>query len=180
MKSSAAAMVVALAACCASASADDEASNRAVLRSSTYGGVYARSVPDDRYGQRGKTRVFSVGKDADALVCEYAWYANEMYLGGDGDRTLVRFGPWQRGHAPQADHLALGIYRDGKMLREYSTLDLQQMGSGVSRSVSHYAVVQEHRGFRRLKDGAYIYDATGIGGKVLRFDLATGAPRSAD
>ena len=180
MKVSTAAVVVLLATCCAQGGADDEAGNRAVLRSSTYGGVYARSVPDEPYGQTGKTRVYGVAKDADAFLCEYDWYASEMYLGGDGDRTLVRFGPWHRGQDPRADHLALGIYRDGKTLREYSTLELQQMGSGISRSVSHYTILQERRGFRWLKDNAYVYEVTGIGGKLFRFDLATGAPRTSD
>ena len=180
MKAGAAAIFVTLAACCAPAGADDEAANRAVLRSSTYGGVYARSVPDERHGSMGKTRVFAVGKDADALLCEYDWYAGEMYLGGDGDRTLVRVGPWQRGHEPQADHLALGVYRDGKTLREYSTLELQQLGSGISRSVSHYTILQERRGFRWLKDSVYVYEVTGVSGKLFRFDLATGAPRTSD
>ena len=180
MKAGAAAVLVSLAVFCVQAGADDEAANRPVLRSSEHGGVYARSLPQERHGQKGKTRVFGVGRDSDTLICEYDWYAGEMYLGGDGDRTLVRFGPWQRGHEPRADHLALGIYRDGKTLREYSTLELQQMGSGLSRSVSHYTILQERRGFRWLKDGTYVYEATGVGGKLFRFDLVTGAPRTSD
>ena len=181
MKAHAAAVLVSLAICCVRASADDEAGNRAVLRALTYGGVYARSVPDDRYGSKGRTRVSSVGRDADALVCEYDWYASEMYLGGDGDRTLVRLGPWHRGHEPQADHLVLGIYRDGKTLREYSTLELKQMGSGISRSVSHYNILQEERrGFRWLKDNTFVFEVTGIDGKLFRFDLTTGAARTLD
>src|SRR5574341_355666 len=119
-----------LTALCVQAVADDEAANHPVVRSSEYGGAYAKSVPDESYGQKGKTRVFSVGKDRDTLICEYDWYASEIYIGGSGEGTLIRFGPWHRGSKPQENHLALGIYRNGKMLREYSTLELQKLGSG--------------------------------------------------
>ena len=50
-----------LLALCTPLAADDEAANRPVVRSSEYGGVYARSVPDENYGQKGKTRVYRVG-----------------------------------------------------------------------------------------------------------------------
>jgi hypothetical protein len=164
-----------LAASCVSVLADDEAANGPVVRSSAYGGVYAKSVPEEPYGQKGKTRVFGVGAARDTLICEYDWYANEMYLGGAGDATVVRFGLWQRGRSPQGDHLALGIYRNGKTVREYSTLEMQQLGSGVSESVSHYTIFKRRLGFRWLKGNDYVYEVEGVGGKVFQFDLGTGS-----
>lgn len=154
--------------------ADDEAGNRPVVRSSEYGSIYAKSVPDESYGQKGKTKVFSVGRESDTVICEHDWYASEIYIGGAADATLVRFGPWHRGRKPQDDHLAIGIYRNGKVLREYSTVEIQKMGSGVSESVSHYQVFGDRLGFRWLKGNAYVYEVKGASGKVFTFDLDTG------
>lgn len=154
--------------------ADEEAANRSVVRSSEHGAVYAKSVPDVGYGQKGKTRVFGVAKDRDTLICEYDWYANEFYIGGVGE-TLVRFGPWHRGHEPQDSHLAVGIYRNGKSLREYTTLEMQRLGSGVSKSKSHYTIFKRRLGFRWLKGSAYAYEIEGVSGKVFSVDMGTGA-----
>jgi hypothetical protein len=154
--------------------ADDEAANIPVVRSSQYGGAYAKSVPDASYGQKGKTMIFSVGREDDNLLSEYDWYSSEIYLGGAGGTTVIRFGPWHRGREPQADHLAIGIYRNGKTLREYSTVEIEKMGGGVSESVSHYQVFGERIGFRWLKGNAYVYEVKGVNGKVFTFDLDTG------
>lgn len=167
--------VVLAAAFCIPVAADDEAPNRPVVRSSEYGAIYAKSVPEESYGQKGRTRVFGVGRDRDTLVCEYEWYASEIYIGGSGDGTVIRFGPWHRGNKPLESHLALGIYRDGKTLREYSTLELQSLGSGLTKSVSHYAVFDRRLGFRWLRENSHVYEVAGVSGKVFRFDLDTGA-----
>jgi len=154
--------------------ADEEFSNRPVVHSSQYGAVYAKSVPDEFYGQKGKTRVYSVGRENDTLICEYDWFADEIYLGGAGEGTLIRLGPWHRSREPQDNHLAIGIYRNGKMIKKYSTGEIKKMGSGVSESVSHYRVFGERMGFRWLKGNAYVYEVKGVAGKVFTFDLDTG------
>ncbi len=154
--------------------ADQEASNRPVVRASQYGAVYAKSVPFDYYGQEGVTRVYCVGEDEDTLIAEYDWFANEIYMGGSGDATLVRFGPWHRDREPSDDHLAIGIYRDGELIREYSTLELFEMGSGVQASVSHYRIFGRRLGFSWFEGYDYVYQVEGISGKVFTFDLETG------
>ena len=159
---------------CSVAVADEEIANRPVVRSSEQGVVYAKSVPDAGYGQSGTTRVYSVAKDRDELTCEYDWYANEIYIGGAGDGTLVRFGPWHRGHEPQESHLAVGIYRNGKSIREYTTLEIQRLGSGFSKSKSHYTIFKRRLGFQWLKDNVCVYEVEGVSGKVFGFDLETG------
>ena len=65
--------------------ADQEASNRPIVRSSSYGIIYAKSIPDEDYGQEGTTLVYSVGFDEDVLIAEYDWYSSEIYIGGSGD-----------------------------------------------------------------------------------------------
>ncbi|MDM7993462.1 MAG: hypothetical protein QUS11_09125 [Candidatus Fermentibacter sp.] len=156
------------------AAADDEASNRPVVRSSEHGICYARSIPEEDWGTSGETLVYFVDIGEDELISRYGWFSSEIYLGGSGDRTVVRFGPWQRGTAPDASHFALGIYRDGETIREYSTLELAEAGSGVSRSVSHYEVFGERFGFRWLDSGTYVFEVEGADGGVMSFDLATG------
>lgn len=160
--------------CCHVVQADEEAANRPVVRSTEYGAIYAKSVPDASYGQKGKTSVYSVGRQSDTLICTYNWFAIEFYISGRDDATLIRFGPWQRGQKPQDTHLAIGIYRNGKIVKEYSTADIQKQGSGVSVSKSHYQVFAQKVGFRRLQGNDYVYQVKGINGTVFTFDLNTG------
>jgi hypothetical protein len=166
-------VVVALVLLSGTALADQEASNGPVVRASEYGRYYAKSIPLEDYGQEGVTRVYHVGTDEDTLLYEYPWYAAEMYMGGSGDGTLVRFGPWARGREPHEDHLAIGFYRDGRVIREYSTLEIAELGSGVSQSVSHYQVFGERRGFLWNSDGIF-YEVMGVGDVLLRFNLENG------
>jgi hypothetical protein len=154
--------------------ADQEAANVPVVRSSTYGRVYARSVPAGWYGQEGVTCVYSVGEEEDTLISEYPWYANEIYIGGSGDATVVRFGPWHGGSEPGENDLALGIYRDGQVIREYSTLELYELGSGVQPSVSHYRILQRRLGFSWLEGDRYVFQVEGISGILFTFDLDSG------
>jgi len=150
--------------------ADDEASNAPVVRASESGRVYAKSVPEEQYGQKGRTRVFRVGADRDTLIDEYDWYSCEIYVGGEGGSTLIRFGPWQRGPQPRKDHLALGVYRNGKTVREYSTAEMERLGSGVSQSISHYSILRRRLGFQ---DG-HVFEVVGVSGKVFSIELETG------
>jgi len=167
-------LAVLLISCSMIAQADQEASNRPLVRSSNYGIIYARSIPQEDYGQEGTTFVYSVAYDEDILLSEYDWYASEIYIGGCGDATIVRFGPWHRGYEPQDDHLAIGIYRDGETVAEYTTLELFEMGSGISASVSHYQIFQNRLGFRWIDSNSYVYEVEGIDGCVFTFDLDTG------
>lgn len=153
--------------------ADQEASNWPVVRSSEYGRYYAKSIPLADYGVEGVTRVYHVGAEEDTFLYEYPWYAAEIYLGGSGDGTLVRFGPWCRGSEPLEDHLAIGFYRDGRVIREYSTLEMATLGSGVSESVSHYQVFGQRLGFRSSSYG-FFFEVMGVDDVLFCFDLETG------
>ncbi len=157
-----------------SARADREAPNRPVVRASEYGTTYVKSVPQDYYGQEGTTRHYFVEAEEDVLLAEYDWYSGEVYIGGSGETTIVRFGPWHRGREPMEDHLAIGIYRNGATVAEYSTLDMLKMGSGISESVSHYEVLRERRGFRWMGSNSFVFEVAGVSGKVFSFDLETG------
>ncbi|OPL18358.1 MAG: hypothetical protein AVO35_05800 [Candidatus Aegiribacteria sp. MLS_C] len=156
------------------AAADQEAANMPVVRSSEHGRVYARSIPFGSYGTEGITRVYSVGEEVDTLIGEYDWYADDIYLGGSEDATLVRFGPWHQGSEPREEDLALGIYRDGITVAEYSTLDLYGMDSGILPSVSHYMVFNDRPGFSWFDEYGWVFQVEGVSGRVFTFELETG------
>jgi hypothetical protein len=119
---------------CAVLSADEEASNTPVVRTDEWGRCYARAVPSESYGQKGTTKVYAVRPGDDALVYSFTWYSNRIYLhcaiGRANEQTglsVVRFGPWARGHYPSATDLALALYFRGTLVRQYSTLDLSSI-----------------------------------------------------
>jgi hypothetical protein len=65
------------------------------------------------------------------------WYSWKVYVSEKG-RHLVRMGPWNTGSRPQKDHLAVAFYKDGKLLKSYSTAELVKDHGKVAASVSHY------------------------------------------
>jgi len=64
-------------------------------------------------------------------------YSFEVYLSKDG-HYLVSMGPWNVGHEPADDDLAVSFYGNGTLLKSYSTSDLVKDKNAVARSVSHY------------------------------------------
>jgi len=157
--------------------ADQEASNAPLVKSSEYGRLYAKSIPDDFYGAKGKTLVYGVGKKEDKLLYTFDWYSNQLYLLG-GIGSVVRLGPWARGREPNKDHLAIGFYLKGGTLKEYSTLDIVKLGCSISNSVSHYTVFEEIIGYRWVRNDIWVFDIKTHDGKVLSFDVATGKIRT--
>lgn len=165
-----------LTAMCATAVADRPAANWSVVRAAEHGAIYAKSVPDEAHGNKGRTRIFRVGSEHDTQISEYAWYAREIHIGGSmADPIIVRFAHSYRGRTPEAKHLAIGIYRHGEAIREYSTLEMTELGSGVRIRVSNHSVFARRLGFRELEANRYVFEVEGISGKVFMFDLETGA-----
>lgn len=163
--------------------ADEEAANTAHVAASEYGRCYAKSVPAESYGNRGKTQVFRVTEDEDELVESYDWFSQSIYLvcnasdsTGPTGIALVSLGPWPRGEAANADTLALGFHYKGRTVREYSTLDIAGRAENVSRSVSHYTVIGEVAGFQRTRGNEYVFEIRTTDGRTLRFNAATGNP----
>ncbi len=152
---------------------DEEASNQPLVKSSEWGRLYAKSVPDENYGSKGKTVLYAVEKDKDNLVCTFDWYANQMYILDNG-AIIVRLGPWARGREASADHLAIAFYKDCKELKSYSTLDMAGTPSNVSSSVSHYQIFEKIAGFRWIVSNDFAFDVTTFDGRSLSFDAATG------
>lgn len=162
-------------------SMDDEASNVPHVAASSYGRCYAKAIPDSLYGQAGRTRVYWVRAREDSLLASYRWFSQRIFLEcnvavGDGPVALsvVRFGPWARGHAASARDLALAFYRGSRLLRSYSTLDIAGRPSNVSASVSHYTVIDSVIGYRWIDGNRFRFDVRTTDGRLLSFDPATG------
>lgn len=163
---------------------DQEASNVPHVTASSYGRCYTKAVPDSLYGSAGRTRAYWVRARQDSLLASYDWFSQRIFLecnvaSGDGPVALsvVRFGPWARGHRASGQHLALAFYRGPRLLRRYSTLDIAGRPDNVSASESHYVVIDSVIGYRWLEGNRYRFEVRTTEGRVLSFDPATGERR---
>jgi hypothetical protein len=164
------------------ARADDEAPNVPYVRADAYGRCYAKLVPLKLYdSSAGTTRVFAVGKDKDTLLHTYSWFSKEIYLQcnlvdakGRSGLSLVRMGAWPGGSKASAATLCLAFYFGGKLLKQYSTLDIAGSVDNVSRSVSHYQIVKKVLGYRWRSSSSYAFEIVTVDGRTLAFDPATG------
>ena len=160
---------------------DDEASNVPHVAASAYGRCYAKVVPDSLYGQDGRTTVYWVQALEDSLLATHDWYSQRIYLecnvaAGDGPvgLSVVRMGPWARGQQARAEDLALAFYRNGKLLRRYSTLAIAGRPDRVRASVSHYVVIDSILGYQWVDSNQYQFVLRTVDGRRLIFDPATG------
>ena len=158
--------------------ADDEAGNRPYVKASPWGSFYAKSIPAEGYGLKGKTKVYQVTDKDDLLVQEYDWYSPNVFLEGFSASPdtvcVVQTGAWSRGYEASSGELALAFYKTGKLLKSYSTLDIAGTNNNVSSSESHYTVIKNLPGFRRSYGNKLLFDAEAIDGRMITFDTDTG------
>jgi hypothetical protein len=119
------------------------------------------------------------------------WYSWKVYVSEKG-QYLVQRGPWNRGQRPEKDHLAVAFYKDGKLLKRYSTAELVKDHSKVRSSVSHYeweaeGSIENPSGDRIASlTAGFSYDYTKsfslhtIDGWTYSFDVETGNIRSSE
>ena len=80
------------------------------------------------------------------MLATYDWFSQEIHLNchvmrnGVPGVSVVRFGPWARGHEASDDDLAVAFYFNGKKMASYSNLDIAGTPGNVDASVSHYGV----------------------------------------
>jgi hypothetical protein len=106
------------------------------------------------------TKVYRVRKESDLLIHTFDWLSHQLYIACNvsDNKTptgisLVRMGPWPRGHEATSSQLAIAFYFKGRPLKEYSTLEIAGRPHNVSRSVSHYRVIKNVLGFRFALQG---------------------------
>lgn len=175
-------------ACAAAAKADQEGPSYAYVKASSNhstsngGDRYAKCVPRERYGARtqGKAFIYRVRDGNDQLLDTYDWFTSNIHLLGVGKSTsVVRFGPWNRGHDPSEEHLALEFHLDGKLLKRYSTLDIVGPHGKVRRSVSHYMWCAKVHGYCWLEKEGERFQKSGfsletVNGRIISFDYKDG------
>ena len=165
------------------AGADQEAANRAHVVAGTWGQCYAKSVPDDHYGEAGVTRVYRIEAGDDVLADSYPWFSPRIHLrcilsrNGEAGASLVRFGPWARGYQASHEQLAFAFHFMGQELARYSTLDIAGEPDNVAISTSHYQVIRRVIGYRWVESNTYAFEIETIDGRLLSFDPLTGQPR---
>ncbi len=188
--------------CATTARSDQEASNVAHVVADPYGRCYAKSVPDHIYDpddgprQQGRTFVYRVENGKDVLVQEYDWFAQRLFVRcrPPDNVSVVRVGPWHRGHDLHNDHLAIAFYNNDRLVKRYSTLDIAvpdktgrttySINKNVLASVSHYTVFEKQPDLKKTTTmhGNVFKEqwdvvATAVDGRKLTFDIETGELR---
>lgn len=105
------------------------------------GHFYFKMIPDSSYDDtnKGTGTCFEVtGGETDKILWKTTgWYSYQVFLSEDGV-YLVRMGNWARGHEVSAEDLAVAFYKNGELIKSYSTKDLIKDASAIQRTVSHY------------------------------------------
>lgn len=117
------------------------------------------------------------------------WYSFKVHVSADG-KYLVQLESRPRGHAPSKDHVAVAFYKDGKLTKRYSTVELVKDPAKVRSTVSYYewlaadmsedqAEVQV-RGLQPSLDYFNVFALHTLDGWTYRFDVTTGEIKSAE
>jgi hypothetical protein len=155
--------------------ADSPRPNSPIVAAAEGGSCYAKSIPAHAWGQKGVTKIYSVGELKDSLIDSYDWFSFQIFIScGAGINTqVVRMGPWANGEVASQDDLAIAFYSNGKLLKQYSTLDIAEQPGNVEASSSHYRVFSSIEGFTRAYGDTY-FVVVRIDGKVMKFEPGTG------
>jgi hypothetical protein len=179
MRTSVMIMLAGLAGLAQSALADEERANRPHVVADVHGQCYAKSVPDKSSGQEGSTGILAVEEAGDRLVHTLPWYSSQIHIQcqvvpGYAAISVVRMGPWAQGYQARAQDLALAFYHDGRLVRQYSTLEIAGRADNVSRSSSHYTVIRRQGWSQQPAGSLPSFEVETEDKRRLTFDPATG------
>ena len=147
-----------------------------VITADGNGRFYFKMIPDpaDPYARhKGSGTCFEVtgGETDTPLWNTTGWYSFEAHLSRDGV-YLVRVDSSPRGHDVSAGSHAVAFYKNGNLVKSYSTKDLVKDASAMTLTVSHYGWLAEAPIFEggtlkiRTKDHIeYTFDITS--GEIL-------------
>ncbi len=152
-----------------------------VVSGQAAGRHYFRMLPATDPSQVGVGTMLRVGQDGDEVLWKVeGWYARRCFVheGATGP-VLIRLGNWPRGRAPAKEHLGLAFYRDGRLLKEYSTADLVKDPGKVEASVSHYPFLDWDKPPRLAHESGpdgwrWVFSLVSADGVLWRFDPETG------
>ena len=130
-----------LAALCALSFARDaaafkDAGNRPYVQSGPDGVFYARCIPQETTGSAGFTDIYKVQKDQDQLVDHYNWFTKHgVVLGWSPIAGKVAIMAIRKdAPAPPDQQIEFSFYLGGKLLKSWTTADLNRFGAEVSPS----------------------------------------------
>ena len=122
----------------------------AYLKADTPMGAYSHvtTSPDGRCyflmiapqtGKEANGVAYQVARDGsnEELWRTDGWYSSMVFLSEEGS-YLVRLNPSVLGHKPSPNDLAVAFYKNGSLLKKYSTADLVKDGKKVVATVSYY------------------------------------------
>ena len=166
---------------------DTELAPRPYVVAASNGPFYFKMSPDpadpqDRDKGFGYAFEARVGRDDTLRWSTSGWYAHDVFLARDGDH-LVRLGNWPRGSEPSNDHLAVGFYKSGQLIKSYSTAELIRDVSRVPRTAGHYSFFGEppptFASEPTMLDDALTFRLATSDGVAYVFDVRTGMILSA-
>lgn len=102
------------------------------------------------------------------------WYAPQVFVPAGG-QYLVRLGNWPNGCGAKAEDLAVAFYKQGKLLKSWSTADLLQNPHSVKCTVSHYFWSNQIKGLLPGKTPLFALET--IEKRLLIFNVLTGELR---
>jgi hypothetical protein len=149
--------------------------------STARGDRYAKCFPGDGRDSKPRTLIYKVGPDADELEDAYDWYSEAVYLAGTSKGTLVaRVTTRFSGREANKGDQGVAFYFRGRLLKEYSTLDLVTTGPSVNEvGASHYRWCGRVIGYRWLASAKsrvlkFGFVLETVNGRRLCFDARTG------
>lgn len=170
--------------------ADSEQSQYPYITTSQGGRCFffMKSDPNDIYNrQKGTGICYEITNNGEfkELWRTEGWYSFRTFLvwASEGERPirqhlyLVRMGNWHRGNKLSEDDLAVAFYKDGKLLKSYSTVDLIHDKSKVEKSVSHYQYLDDRYEPKleyNLIKNQRIFKLVTVDGIHYQFDVKTG------
>ncbi len=171
--------------------ADDEQSQYPYVIASDGGRYFflMKSDPNDIYNREKGTGIcYEVTRNGEfkELWRTEGWYSFKTFLASSYDGNgqpkrlhlyLVRLGNWPRGHKPSVDDVGVGFYKDGELIKLYSTVDLIRNVSAVRPSVSHYEYLDnkyEPVLEYQYENGFSVFKLVTIDGVHYQFDVRTG------
>ncbi|HAL44875.1 MAG: hypothetical protein A2Y12_00290 [Planctomycetes bacterium GWF2_42_9] len=159
-----------------SAFADEEMAQYSYATASSEGRYFfiMKSDPNNNWVTEKGSGIYEVKNDGTfkEIWRTEGWYSFKTFLSSDG-LCLVRLGNWPRGRAPSNKHLAIAFYKEGRLIKSYSTSDLIKDLSKVHPSVSHYQYL-DNSYKPVLEDYSTKFHIVTIDGLLYEFDITTG------
>ena len=126
-----------------------EDSYQPIVVASQDGRHYFKMIPDKDdptdYNNKGSGQMYKVSaKDNDEIMWRIkGWFSEKLYVYDES--YLIRIGYKER--FPSKDHFALGIYENGKSIREFSVGDFNVAGKEIDYSVGRDGYFKKVLGF---------------------------------